>query len=93
MNYVEFRKILVFQTWGIGDMVLSLPMLKALRENQPNAEITVIVGSSESASIAIGAGVCDRTAIFAPNKEGLLGVVRKFYGFRKQRFNLAIAVF
>lgn len=39
----EFKKILVIQTGGIGDSIMSIPSLRALRENFDEALITLVV--------------------------------------------------
>ena len=39
------KKVLVVQTWGIGDMVMITPMLQALRAELPTAHVIVVAGS------------------------------------------------
>ena len=36
------HRILVIRLWGMGDAVVSLPVLKALKERYPNAQVDVI---------------------------------------------------
>ena len=40
------KKILVITLSNLGDVVLTLPVFRALYESFPNAQIDVIVGSS-----------------------------------------------
>src|SRR3989338_1215020 len=40
---IEHKKILVIQLWGIGETVLALPAIKALRENNKKSDIDVLV--------------------------------------------------
>ena len=40
---IEHKKILVIQLWGIGETVLALPAIKALRENNKKSSIGVLV--------------------------------------------------
>jgi len=39
---MEYRKILVIQLWGIGETVLVLPSIEALRKKFPSAQIDVL---------------------------------------------------
>src|SRR3989344_2854518 len=41
----DFKKILVIQLWGIGETVLTLPSIEALRKNFPKTEIDVLATS------------------------------------------------
>src|SRR3989344_378442 len=41
----DYKKILVIQLWGIGETVLTLPSIEALRKNFPKAEIDVLATS------------------------------------------------
>ena len=38
----DYRKILVMQLWGIGETILTLPSIEALRKKFPKAEIDVL---------------------------------------------------
>ncbi len=42
---MEFGKILVVQLWGIGETILTLPAIEALRKKYPKAEINVLATS------------------------------------------------
>lgn len=44
-------KIIVELLHGLGDTVCALPMLKVLRDNYPQASITVLVKGMENAEI------------------------------------------
>ena len=41
-NYIKFDKILVVQLWGIGETVLTLPAIEALRKKFPKAEVNIL---------------------------------------------------
>ncbi|MEK6892123.1 MAG: glycosyltransferase family 9 protein, partial [Nanoarchaeota archaeon] len=41
----DYRKILVVQLWGIGETILTLPSIEALRKNFPKADMGVLATS------------------------------------------------
>jgi heptosyltransferase-3 len=45
MNFIGIKKILVIKLRHIGDVLLSVPVFRALRENFPEAHITALVNS------------------------------------------------
>jgi heptosyltransferase-2 len=46
VNTLDRKKILIFEvTSGIGDVIMTIPMLKLLHEKMPEADITLIVNS------------------------------------------------
>ena len=84
------NKVLVFQTWGIGDMIMSTPMLSALRQQLPEAHITVIAGSRAAADVVDGASFCNEIRIMSPDKMIFYQLIKTFRGFRRERFDAAI---
>jgi len=59
MRIESFRKILVCVRYGIGDLIMELPVLKALRETAVKARID-IVGAKPAVDILVGCGFADR---------------------------------
>lgn len=59
------RRIGVLSQWGIGDAVLLLPLLRGLRNLQPDAEIELI-GKPWLADLFEGEDCCDRTHLLVP---------------------------
>ncbi len=57
---IEPRNILVIDFGQLGDVVLSLPALAAIRQKFPRARVTVAVGRAASAVLEL-AGVADET--------------------------------
>ena len=49
MNFKDIKKILVIKLRHIGDVLLTVPVFRALRENFPQAHITAIVNSGTEA--------------------------------------------
>jgi ADP-heptose:LPS heptosyltransferase len=63
MDLDRARSILVCLRWGIGDLVMELPLLEALRRRVPDARLTAL-GAAPAVELLEGAGVLDavRTA-------------------------------
>lgn len=83
------KKLLVFQTWGIGDMIMTTPMLAALRQALPASRITVVAGSEESAQVISGSSLCDEVRVISP-KMRWADLARAFFALRRERFDAAI---
>ena len=41
----DYRKILVVQLWGIGETILTLPSIEALRKNYPKSDVDILATS------------------------------------------------
>src|SRR4051794_4178492 len=59
------RRIGVFLQWGIGDAVLALPLLSALRRKFPAARLELI-GKPWLDDLFAGTSLCDRTHVLVP---------------------------
>jgi ADP-heptose:LPS heptosyltransferase len=83
----EIRRIIVVQTWGIGDMIMTTPMLRALRKRLPAAEITLIAGARRSADVvSVGAGeMCDRVYTVGSGRARMLRLAQLLLSLRKTR--------
>ncbi len=44
-NEIEYKKILIIQLWGIGETILTLPAICALRKKFPESEINILATS------------------------------------------------
>ena len=45
LSFKEPKKLLIIQLWGIGETILTLPAVNALKQKFPNSEITVLATS------------------------------------------------
>ena len=45
LNHADFRRILIVQLWGIGETILTLPSIDAIKKKFPEAEIDVLATS------------------------------------------------
>ena len=83
-------KIIVFQTWGIGDMIMTTPMLTALRRKLPKAWITVIVANTASAEVIRNSFLCNEIRVLLYKKLNVYKLIKVFCALRKEGFELAI---
>src|SRR3989344_8590705 len=44
-SFKEPKKLLIIQLWGIGETILTLPALNALKQKFPNSQITSLATS------------------------------------------------
>ncbi|MBI2101418.1 glycosyltransferase family 9 protein [Candidatus Woesearchaeota archaeon] len=72
----KINKILVVQLWGIGETVLVLPALEALRKNFPNAEITILA-TARNKDVFFGNKSIDRVCLINPNPFSVLNFIFK----------------
>lgn len=84
------RRVLVIQTWGIGDMVMTTPMLQALRAALPKAHLTVVAGSSAAADVIRHSDLCDEVRAMSFRTRSLPEILGFFVRIRFERFDAAI---
>ena len=94
--YLDFKNILAIHFGQLGDVVLGLPALRAIRDRFPDAKFTIASGKSTAEVIRL-ADVCDeqisidRVKLRDGNKlssiREIIGIVRNI---RKRRFDLVI---
>lgn len=84
------RKILVVQTWGIGDMVMTTPMLRALRSGLPSAHVTVVAGSPAAAAVIQGSDLCHEVRIMSFRNSSILEILSFFTKLRSECFDAAL---
>ena len=78
------RKILLMRVDRIGDLVLSTPFLRNVRELFPSAEI-VILGKGFTSELLHGGKLVDRILVF--DQEGYAGIVR---GLASEGYDLVV---
>jgi len=92
-NLPQYRRILVTRTDRLGDVLLSTPVIKALRQKFPQSYIGMLV-SPYTQGVLEGNPDLDEVITFDKDlkDKGWLGIL-KFSGFlRKKRFDLAIVL-
>lgn len=81
--------LLVVQLFGLGDLICSLPLMRALKMNFPDARLTVLVDEKFS-SISSLAGYYIDEAIGC--KKGIFSKMLLLYRIRKGGFDLAVSL-
>src|SRR3989338_5094563 len=76
----DYKKILVVQLWGIGETILTLPSIEALRKNFPKAEINLLA-TSRNKDVFFNNKNIDSIKIIKLNPFSLLAFI--FRNFKK----------
>lgn len=86
-------KFLVIRPDRIGDVVLSTPVLEALKKNYPGAEIHMLVRDSVVPIIRHHEDL-SRTIVYRPNSvhSGLVGFYRLWRTIRREHYDVAITL-
>lgn len=77
---MPYDKIFISNRAGIGDTVLTTPLLKALREKFPESKITLMV-SDYAISIVEGLPFVDEIIAYDKKKHSLVSVVKKIWKY------------
>lgn len=83
------RSILVVQHWGIGDLIMTTPMLLALHHALPDTRIDVVAGLASAAEVLQGASYVTVRGIIR-RQSGLGKLFRFFLGLRSYHYDVAI---
>ncbi|MBF0386811.1 MAG: glycosyltransferase family 9 protein [Candidatus Omnitrophica bacterium] len=84
----EFRNILVVRTDRMGDMILTIPAIRALKQKYPRARLVVWVSPS-TRGLVDGLAFIDEVIVQDP-RPGWAGYLRMIRFLRKCRFDLAV---
>ncbi|MCP4024307.1 MAG: glycosyltransferase family 9 protein [Desulfobacteraceae bacterium] len=86
------KKIFIFCSTGLGNIVLFLPAYHLLKSRFPNSEITVALDSrwynDPFFKFQFGEGVIFHQ--FPQKKEGLIPILKEIFTLRKNRFDLVL---
>ena len=87
----NFSRILIVRTDRIGDVLLSTPVIKAIRETYPHAYIAVMV-SSYAKEIVEGNPYLDEVIVYDKDHrhKGWLSSIKFALNLKKKKFNLAV---
>ena len=85
---MRFKKICIIHLNQIGDLIFSLPLLKALRENHPSASIHSLV-KPYLQELLVDSPFVD---MVIPRKSGLTAKFNLFKNIRKNNYDLVISL-
>ncbi|MBI3396328.1 MAG: glycosyltransferase family 9 protein, partial [Spirochaetia bacterium] len=89
---MSFENVLLIQTAFIGDVVLTTPMIRALRRSLPNARITVAVRPDASVVIRPDPHIDEIVVIDKKKKhKGFWGMLRLGRELRAKQFDLLLS--
>ncbi|MFQ5680720.1 MAG: glycosyltransferase family 9 protein [Candidatus Omnitrophota bacterium] len=86
-----FSRILIARTDRIGDVVLSTPVIKALRDRFPDAYIAMMV-SPLTRELVCGNPYLDEVIVYDKERrhKGLFGSLKAVFALRRRRLDLAV---
>ncbi len=90
VNKIQKKRILVISLSGIGNTLLAMPFLKALRQIKPDAEIFFLGYNKAITQIAEDAGLIDNMLIFRQPLFKKLALIRRL---RKSGFDYSFTLF
>lgn len=88
---LSLKKILVIKISALGDVILSIPSLKAIREKFPHAVIKVLVGLASS-DVLRGCPYINERIVYNPNLKGsrLKGLLSLASQLRREDFDIVV---
>jgi len=89
------RKILLIQLGDVGDVVLTAPTIRAVKETYPGAQVSILVKKPFGGVLSADPNL-DSIIEFSKERGSLLHVIRAYWSFiaqlRKPRYDLVIDV-
>jgi len=90
-NLLGYNKVIVIQTAFLGDMVLTLPMIQALKNKKPDAMLSLL-SIPENAGILKGNPAIDEIITYDKkgSQAGLISLYKLIKEVKRRDFNLAV---
>ena len=89
MDRRQIKNILVISLSNLGDVILTTPVLAALREHFPDASLAVLAGPKAEAFFE-GCRTVNRVILYDKRRMSLMDKIRLIGVLRKMNFDLAI---
>lgn len=83
------RKILVISLTNLGDIILTTPVLTALRENFPNASLSVLIGP-KGRELLEGSLTVDEVIVYDKRSLSFFDKMKLILSLRRKKFDLAL---
>lgn len=91
------KKILILDNHGIGDVVVSIPLLKSVRDNFPDAHISILLRSKLEKDVLEPLNLCDSyyyfqrvKKSFADKKTHLHFILKTLLKLRNEKFEMVL---
>lgn len=78
----------IVQTWGIGDLVMTTPVISEFRRHYPEAKLTLIVGGRAQAALIEGSPLIDQI-LEIPQDLPPPAMMTAFFDLRRQKIDVA----
>lgn len=78
----------IFQTWGLGDLAMTTPVISEFRRVHPHAKLTLIVGGPAQAALLENSPLIDQI-LPIPAQASPLKLLRFLFSLRHQRIDVA----
>lgn len=89
----ELKKILVISLQGIGDLLLTTPLLCGLKSNFPQAKLSVLTLQSNKDVLFNNSDVDEIIAFDARQKKNALKILMLIFKLRRKKFDLSICTY
>ena len=89
----KIKNILAISSTGIGNVILYTPVLKSLRNNFPDANISLIVGSKQAEEVLSGSDIVNEIIILEKEKMSIKKYLLFLSEIRRKNFDLVITSF
>ncbi len=92
MRHPVPRRVLVINTFGIGDMVMTTPLLNSIRRGWPGTEVTLLVKAFGAERVVAGTSLVDHVISHGERDRRSLSAVARLTWtlFRQPRFDVCI---
>ncbi len=78
----------LFQTWGLGDLIMTTPVICEFRRLYPDGKLTLIVRGKAQAALMAGSDLVDEILVM-PSSSDRLKLVKFFGGLREHKIDAA----
>jgi ADP-heptose:LPS heptosyltransferase len=81
-------RIVVFQIWGLGDLLMTVPVITEIRRRYPSAELAVVVRGKAQGDLLRGSSL-DLEILTMPPRSARRDLLAFFITIRRRRFDVA----
>lgn len=86
---MKMDRLLVVQPWGIGDVLMTIPMINAIRLKFPDAQIDCLVRGRPQLDLLHRSGLCDTIEVMPTKESAIWKTLTFFRRLRKRQYQSA----